>query len=52
MNRIENDASNKSSVVFVVVAAVFFLPSRCVATIGGIHIWTYRLMGEIYEVRR
>jgi hypothetical protein len=36
MDRIENDASNISSIVACVfVAAVTFLPSRCLATIGG-----------------
>jgi hypothetical protein len=35
---IENDASNNSSVVAcVLVTAVTFLPSRCLATTGGIH---------------
>jgi hypothetical protein len=29
-----------------------FLPSRCLATIGGINIQTHRLVGRIYEVRR
>jgi hypothetical protein len=35
-NRTENDVSNKSSVfACVFVTAVTFLPSRCLATIGG-----------------
>jgi hypothetical protein len=34
----------------VFVAAGTCLPSRCLATIGGIHIQTNRLMGGIYEV--
>jgi hypothetical protein len=29
---------------------VTFLPSLCIAMIGGIHIQTQRLMVEIYEV--
>jgi hypothetical protein len=34
---IENDASNNSSIVACVfVTAVTFLPSRCLATIGGL----------------
>jgi hypothetical protein len=38
MKDIENDASNISSVVAsVFVAAVTFLRSRCLVTIGGIH---------------
>jgi hypothetical protein len=50
-DRIENDASNSSSIVACVfLAAVTFLPSRCIATIGGVHIQTHRLMGGIYEV--
>jgi hypothetical protein len=28
------------------------LPSLCIATIGGIHIQTHRLMEGIYELRR
>jgi hypothetical protein len=36
----------------VFVAAVPFLPSRCLVTIGGLHIQTHRMMGRIYEVRR
>jgi hypothetical protein len=40
MDRIENDASNNSSIVSCVfVVAVIFLPSRFLATIGG---YTYR----------
>jgi hypothetical protein len=30
----------------------YSLPNPCQATIGGIHVQTHRLMGEIYEVRR
>jgi hypothetical protein len=38
MGHIENDASsNSSTVVCVFVTAVTFLPSHCLATIGGIH---------------
>jgi hypothetical protein len=52
-DRIEDDVSNSSSIVACVfVAAVTFLPSRCLATIRGIHIYTHILMGGIYEVRR
>jgi hypothetical protein len=40
MDRIENDASNDSSFIACsFVAAVTFLPSRCLATIG---IYTYK----------
>jgi hypothetical protein len=40
MDCIENDASNNSSnVVCVFVAGVTFLPSHCLAAIGG---YTYR----------
>jgi hypothetical protein len=36
MDRIENDASNDSSIVArVFVAAVTFLPRGCLATVGG-----------------
>jgi hypothetical protein len=35
----------------VFVAAVTFLPIRCLATIGG-YTYRHRLMGGIYEVRR
>jgi hypothetical protein len=48
MDRIEN-ASNNSTYV-ACVAAVTFLLSRCLATIGGMYIQTHRLMGGIYEV--
>jgi hypothetical protein len=35
-DRIENDASNNSSIVACVfVVAITFLPSRCLAAIGG-----------------
>jgi hypothetical protein len=38
---IENDGSSNSSIVACVfVTAVTFLPSRCIAAIGGIHIHT------------
>jgi hypothetical protein len=51
-DRIENDASNNYFIVACVfVAAVAFLPSRCLATIGGMYIETHRLMEGIYEVR-
>jgi hypothetical protein len=43
---------NSSIVVCAFVAAVMFLPSHWLATIGGIHIETRRLMGGIYEVDR
>jgi hypothetical protein len=36
----------------VFVAAGTCLSSHSLATIGGIHIQTHRLMGGIYEVRR
>jgi hypothetical protein len=37
MNRTQNDASNNFSVAaYELVAAVTFLPSRCLATIGEI----------------
>jgi hypothetical protein len=36
----------------VFVAAVTFIPSHCLAPIGGIHIQTHRPTGRIYEVRR
>jgi hypothetical protein len=50
MDRIENDASNSSSILqCVFVAAVTFLPSPCLATVR-MHIQTHRLMGGIYEV--
>jgi hypothetical protein len=53
MDSIENDTSNNYSIVaYVFVAAVTFLPSRCLTTIGGVYIQTYRLMGGIYEIRR
>jgi hypothetical protein len=40
MDRIESDVSNHSSIVACVfVTAVTFLPSRCLAMIGG---YTYR----------
>jgi hypothetical protein len=49
----KNDASNNSSTVACVsVAKVTFLPSRCLATIRGVHIQTHRLVGGIYEVSR
>jgi hypothetical protein len=35
MDRTENVASNNSSVAYVFIAAVTFLLSRCLATIGG-----------------
>jgi hypothetical protein len=39
---IENDASNNSSIVACVfVTAVTFLPSRCLATIGGFFTHTH-----------
>jgi hypothetical protein len=48
-DRIENDASNNSTVGSVLVAVVTCLLSRCLATIGDTH--TDRLMGGVYEVR-
>jgi hypothetical protein len=36
----------------VFIASGTCLPSRCLATISGIQIYTHRLMGGIYEVRR
>jgi hypothetical protein len=51
-DRIENDAPNNySTVACVFITAVAFLPSRCLATMAGIHIQTHRLMRGIYEVR-
>jgi hypothetical protein len=51
-DRIENNASNNSfSLECVCLAAVIILPSRFLATIGGIRVQTHRLMREIYEVR-
>jgi hypothetical protein len=48
-DRMENDASNNPPVVaHVFVAAVTFLPSRCLAT----YTYRHKLMGGIYEVRR
>jgi hypothetical protein len=45
---IENDVSNNSSIVACVfVAEVTFLPSRCLATIGG-YTYRHRLMGGIF----
>jgi hypothetical protein len=49
-DRIENYASN-SSIAYVFVAALTFLPSRYVATIGDTHN-AHGLMEVIYEVRR
>jgi hypothetical protein len=51
-DRIENGASCSSYVACVFVGAVMSLPSRLLATIGGTHTHTHRLMGGIYEVRR
>jgi hypothetical protein len=51
-------------IAWVVIAGVMFLPSRCLAIVGeilpslclastgGIHVQTHRLMVRIYEVRR
>jgi hypothetical protein len=48
MDRIENDTcSNSSSVSCVFIAAITFLPSRCVATIGDT-----QTDGRDYDVRR
>jgi hypothetical protein len=48
MDRIESDSSNNSSIVArIFVAAVKFLPSRCLATVGDTYI--NRLIGGIYE---
>jgi hypothetical protein len=33
------------------VSAGTSLPSRCLETVGGVHIQTHRRMGGIYEVR-
>jgi hypothetical protein len=50
--QIHRDTRNNSSIVACVfVAAGTSLPSRCLATKGGIHIRTHRPMGGIYEVR-
>jgi hypothetical protein len=50
-DRIENDASSSSSIVAIVlVAAVMFLPSRCLATIEDTHTDTKPMRG-LYEVR-
>jgi hypothetical protein len=49
MDRTENDASDNSSIVAsVFVAAVTFLLSRCLSTIGE-HIQTHRLVGGIMK---
>jgi hypothetical protein len=48
----DSDAPNHSSIACVFVAAVTFLLSRCLATIGRVHIQAHRLMGVFYEVRR
>jgi hypothetical protein len=46
---IENDASNNFSIVSCVfVTAVTFLPSRCLATIGGIH--THRQQRDLINL--
>jgi hypothetical protein len=50
MDRIENDTSNNSSVACVLVAAVTFSASRCIATVRG-YTYRHRVMGVIYEVR-
>jgi hypothetical protein len=42
MHRIENDTSvNPSVVAFAFIAAGNYLPSRCLAKIGGIHTQTH-----------
>jgi hypothetical protein len=35
MGRIQNDGSNNSTAACIFVTAVMYLPSRCLATIGG-----------------
>jgi hypothetical protein len=53
MDPIENDTSNNSFIVACVfIAKITFLRDRCLATVGGLHIETHRLMGGIYEVGR
>jgi hypothetical protein len=49
MNRIENDASNNSSVACIFVAIVTFLPNRCIELVGGYRC-RHRLIGGIYEI--
>jgi hypothetical protein len=48
---IENDASSNSSIVAcVIVTAVTFLPSRCLATIGGIHRHTHTQQRDLISL--
>jgi hypothetical protein len=48
---IENDAPNNSSIVACVfVTAVTILPSRCLATIGGIHRHTHRQQRDLISL--
>jgi hypothetical protein len=50
MGHIENDASKSSSIVVCIfITAVMFLPSCCLATLGG-YAYRHRLMGGICEV--
>jgi hypothetical protein len=51
-DRTENDASYSSSIGCIFVAAVTFLPVRCLASKEGLHIQTHKLIGRIYEVLR
>jgi hypothetical protein len=46
----KNSSNNSSIVAYVFIAAITFLLSRRLATIGDTHI--NRLDGEIYKVRR
>jgi hypothetical protein len=46
--RIENDAYNNPLIVFV--AAVKFLPSRCLAKTGRIRVQAHILVGGIHKV--
>lgn len=51
MDRTGSNAPNNSSIVAaVVIAAVRFFPSRCLATIRDAHVGTHMLLGGIYEV--
>jgi hypothetical protein len=49
-DRIENNAFN-NLIVACIRCRGKILPSRCLATIEGIHIQTRRLMEGIYELR-
>jgi hypothetical protein len=50
-DRIQNVSSNNSIVASIFIAAVTFLPSRCLATIEDTYTDTLT-DGGIYEVRR